>query len=107
MLQLMSPNSQQPVEDFLWQLDNNPRLLPRWPKSDRLVLVFVIAATADPDCVTPGYMIEDRQDIQKIWQRSALLDDRWRYLFFTVLKSRVASYAVPIESVPWETTVST
>lgn len=107
MLRLMSPNSQQPVEDFLWQLDNNPRLLPRWPKSDRLTLVFVIAATEDPDCGTFGYVIEERQDIQQIWQQSVLSDDRWRYLFFTVLKSRVTPYAVPVESVPWETTVTT
>ena len=86
---LHPPNGLTP-ESWLYQYDNQPRVIPRWPESRRMTLVVVIVedlgTSLESDAV--GYVLTDPGQADRLVDFSNSLDGVG-VLFFSVPRGRV------------------
>lgn len=99
---LLNPPGGQTVEGWLSQFDRQPRLTPRWPASDRMALVAVVAEhfNTSRETETVGYVITDPDQVEQAMDIGCPIDRR--FLFFTVPKGRVLSCCEGLVEGSWK-----
>lgn len=70
--------------EWLSQHDNAPRLLPRWPESQRMTLVAVVRTPVEPGGLSAAYVITRREQVDAFYPGGHL-----NTLFFSVPRAVV------------------
>lgn len=90
------------VEGWLYQLDNDPRRMPRWPDSDRMTLVAAVVENPHRPDESPafGYVITHPE--QTGWLSQRVFDGiPLMVLYFTITRQRAIQQTPGLQTESW------